>query len=190
MTLIKFLNIRLAICSLAVTMWNWSLSNLGVYILLGIFNLILCDPVWHAGSGLAILKNFPISNCGRCLTKAWTRRMKKKRRMMMQMTKMKMITMSWMTWLWCLTEAGGNIQDNWLCRSSHNAIEMCCYSMTVQKMVPFVSKHIGAHWSPRAADSFYIHCLLHKQICMMVPESSTFYPVRNRKSFPLGIVDF
>lgn len=87
-------------------MWNWSLSNLGVYILLWIFNLILCDPVWHAGSGLAILKNFPISNCGRCLTKAWTRRMKKKMRMMMQMTKMKMITMSWMTWLWCLTEAG------------------------------------------------------------------------------------
>lgn len=45
----------------------------------------------------------------------------------------------------------GNIQDNWLCRSSHNAIEMCCYSMTVQKMVPFVSKHVGAQWTRRAA---------------------------------------
>lgn len=107
MTFITFWNSRLIICSLAVTMWNWSLSKLGVYILLWTLNLILFDPVWRAGSGLAILKNFPISNCGRCLTKAWRRRMKIKRRIMrMQMTQMQMMTMSWMTWLWCLTEAG------------------------------------------------------------------------------------
>lgn len=71
-----------------------------------VFNPFLSDPVWDAGSGRAILKNFPILNCGRCLTKAWTRRTKTKRRMTMQMARRKMMTMSWMTWRWCLTEAG------------------------------------------------------------------------------------
>lgn len=151
----------------------------------GFCNPILSDSVWNAESGLAILKNFPILNCERCRTKAWTQRTKKKRRMTMQMSRMKM-TMSWMTWLWCLTEAG----------EVFRTIDCACYSMTVQKMAPSRDGRAPGWCSVtlQVAEGFYIHCLLHKQICIIVPESLTFYldgdKKKKKKRFPSGVEDF
>lgn len=71
---------------------------------------------------------------------------------------------------------GENIQDDWLQERPQrcwNVLQLhdCPEDGAFPLMaVPCVK---GAPWPRQVAEGFYIHCLLHKQKCIVEPESST-----------------